>query len=246
MRVFSNLEAIPELLRPAVTVGSYDGVHGGHRRLLEATIEAARLRQGESVVVTFEPHPRVALGRTEGLQLLTTLGEKMLLMERYGIDNLVVVPFDRAFSRMSYLDFVREVLVGRIGMEHLVVGYNHRFGHDREGNGRQLEAAGYAVTEVAECRIGDAKVSSTELRRIIAAGDMAQAARMLTHPYLIIGSSDGAGRIVVDEPLKLLPQPGRYRVTVDGRAAALTIDGSRILRAEPAPAAGKATIEFES
>ena len=130
MRVFYGFEDLPHFDHPAVTVGSYDGVHLGHRALIERLIAEARAAGGESIVVTFEPHPRIALGRAEGLRLLTTLEEKIALLEGLGVDNLIVIPFDRTFSALSGREFVDRYLIGRLGAETLVAGFNHRFGHD--------------------------------------------------------------------------------------------------------------------
>ena len=105
MRLFHGFEALPAFRTPAVTVGSYDGVHLGHRALVKRLVAEARAGEGESIVVTFEPHPRIALGRAEGLRLLTTLDEKAALLEAAGVDNLVVIPFDRAFAALSGAEF---------------------------------------------------------------------------------------------------------------------------------------------
>lgn len=215
MRIFHGFDALPRFEHPAATVGSYDGVHTGHRALLSAVADAARAQGGESVVFTFEPHPRVTLGKAEGLRLLTSLEEKACLLAGAGVDNLVVIPFDRSFSRLSADEFIGGMLVGRAGIETLVVGFNHRFGRDKQGSYDYLgsHAFGLRVVEVAECDIDSRKVSSTVVRNLVAAGDMAGAARMLAHPYLLIGEAE-AGRIRIDEPLKLLPPPGEYAVRI--------------------------------
>ena len=140
MRVFHGCEALPHFTHPAVTVGSYDGVHSGHLKLLRTVTAAARGQGGESIVFTFEPHPRITLGKADGLRLLTTLVEKICLLERLGIDNLVIIPFDRAFSRLAPDEFVRDCLVGHTGAETLVVGFNHRFGHNKQGSYDYLDS----------------------------------------------------------------------------------------------------------
>lgn len=130
MKVFQGFEDLPHFIRPAVTVGSFDGVHRGHRALIGRLVAEARAVGGESVVLTFEPHPRITLGRAEGLRLLTTFEEKVALLAELGVDNVIVIPFDRAFSALSGREFVERCLIGRVGAETLVAGYNHRFGHD--------------------------------------------------------------------------------------------------------------------
>ena len=230
MRVFYGFDALPHFVRPTVTVGSYDGVHSGHLALLRTVARRARAQGGESVVLTFEPHPRVTLGRADGLRLLTSLEEKIYLLGQQGIDNLIVIPFDKTFSALAPDTFIRDYLVGRIGAETLVVGFNHRFGRDKQGSYDYLGSHGFGleVVEVGECDVDAEKVSSTVIRRLVAQGDMARAARLLSHPYLVIGTA-AAGRIRTDDPLKLLPPAGSYQVRIGGRPARLTVDASQNL-----------------
>ena len=115
MRVFHGFEALPHFTHPAVTVGSYDGVHSGHLKLLRTVTAAARGQGGESIVFTFEPHPRITLGKADGLRLLTTLDEKTALLEELGVDNVIVIPFDRAFSALSGEEFADDYLIGKVG-----------------------------------------------------------------------------------------------------------------------------------
>lgn len=230
MKVFRGFEALPRFTRPTVTVGSYDGVHSGHLALLRTVTDTARAQGGDSIVLTFEPHPRITLGKAEGLRLLTTTEEKVYLLDRLGIGNLIVIPFDKAFSALSPDAFVRDYLVGRLGAETLVVGFNHRFGRDKQGSYDYLGSHGFGlrVVEVGECDVDALKVSSTVVRGLVAQGDMARAARLLAHPYLMIGTAE-QGRIRIDEPLKLLPPPGEYDIDADGRPARLTVDASQNL-----------------
>lgn len=246
MKRCCGLDNLPRLCRPAVTVGSFDGVHGGHRQLLDRVVAEARAAGGESVVLTFEPHPRVTLGRADGLRLLSSTEEKAWLLERAGIDCMLVVPFDQDFSRMTPEAFVGDLLVDRLGAETLVVGYNHRFGRGNAGDYDFLErlrlSRGFRVVRVAEYGTGTERVSSTTLRGLVAAGQMARAARMLTHPYLLIGEVR-AEVLRNPEPLKLLPPSGTYAVRVDGRAAGLHIDAAGTVRL-PGADDGPAVVEF--
>lgn len=230
MRIFYGFGTLPRFVRPTVTVGSYDGVHSGHMALLRTVADTARTQDGESVVLTFEPHPRVTLGRADGLRLLTSLEEKACLLAEQGIGNMIVIPFDKAFSALPPDAFIRDYLVGRLGAETMVVGFNHRFGRDKQGSYDYLGSHGFGlkVVEVGECDVDAEKVSSTVIRRLVAQGDMARAARLLSHPYLVIGTA-AANRIRIDEPLKLLPPPGVYDVHADGRQAKLTVDASQNL-----------------
>lgn len=181
MRVFHDFDSLPPFRHPAVTVGSYDGVHLGHQALLDRLIAEARGRGGESIVLTFEPHPRITLGRAEGLRVLTPLDEKVRLMEALGIDNIIVIPFDRAFSTLSGREFLEEYLIGRVGAEVLVVGYNHRFGHDRLA-GDALRVEGLKVVRVDEREVEGSHVSSTAIRRLLDAGAIDKAERLLGRP----------------------------------------------------------------
>lgn len=182
MRVFHGFEALPPFRHPVVTVGSFDGVHLGHRALLGRLVDEARAAGGESVVLTFEPHPRVTLGRADGLRLLTTLDEKLRLLAESEVDAVVVIPFDKAFSALSGREFVAEYLVGRIGAETLVAGYNHRFGHDRLDADAVAAFGAMRVVKVGEQVFGGKHVSSTVIRRLLDEGNIPEAERLLGHP----------------------------------------------------------------
>lgn len=181
MRVFQGFSALPPFRHAVVTVGSFDGVHLGHRALIGRLTAEARAAGGESVVLTFDPHPRVTLGRDQGLRLLTPLDRKIELMEELGVDNLVIIPFDRTFSALSGREFIERYLCRAVGAETLIAGYNHRFGHDRL-DAAQIEALGLLrVLLVAECRIGERHVSSTVIRQLLDQGRTAEAEQLLGH-----------------------------------------------------------------
>ncbi len=198
MRIFRGFDRLPPFRRPAVTVGAYDGVHRGHRALLDRLVAEARAAGGESVVVTFDPHPRVTLGRAEGLLLLTTLEEKLALLAEAGVDNVVVIPFDKEFSALSGGEFLRDYLVGRVGAETLVVGYDHRFGHDRI-DCTELPDTGLRIVRVDECDVAGEHVSSTVIRRLLAAGRRAEAERLLGHPAGEAAIRAAAGKAGIPE-----------------------------------------------
>ncbi len=175
------LHLLPEFRHAVVTIGSFDGVHQGHRKMIERLIEEARRRNGESIVITFEPHPRVALGRAEGMIQLTSAEEKTGLVSRLGVDHMIFMHFDREFAAMTGEEFVRKILIDTLHAEMLVVGYNHRFGHDRADKS-VAERAGLEVVEVGECTVDGEKVSSTVIRRLIAEGNKAKAELLAGHP----------------------------------------------------------------
>ena len=179
MRVFHGFENLPSFRSPAATVGSYDGVHSGHRVLLDRIRREAAAVGGESIVLTFDPHPRVTLGTQERLRLLTSLEEKIYLLDRFGIDNLIVIPFDRAFSRIPSESFVKDYLIGKVGVKNLVVGFNHRFGHDRIDCDTLAASGRLRVVKVGPCRVDGVHVSSTVIRRLLDEGKTAEAELLL-------------------------------------------------------------------
>lgn len=221
MKVHYGFDSLPAFRAPVVTVGSYDGVHGGHRAILRRINELAAQNGGESVVVTFAPHPRIVLGKADGLKLLNTLEEKIALLEEVGVDHLIVAPFTEEFSRLSSQEYVRDYLVERIGVHTLVVGYNHHFGHNKDGDFRFLQSMqeeyGFEVYEISRQQIDDEKVSSTVVRQLITTGDVAHAMRLLERPYILI--TNLKERAI--DPYKLLPPNGRYRVEIEGQGAAV-------------------------
>ena len=216
MRVFRGFDDLPRFRHGVATTGSFDGVHRGHWALLSRVCEVARERGGESIVLTFDPHPRITLGKDEGLRLLDTTAEKLLHLEQAGVDNVVFIPFTLDFSRLSGEEFISEFIVGKVGAEVLVVGYNHRFGRDKLGDFASLSAMGTEVVTVERQLADGDKVSSTVIRRMIADGDMAAAWRLLGHPYLVSGTIAGDGELEVSErEYKLLPPAGEYNARTD-------------------------------
>lgn len=205
--------------RSVVTIGSFDGVHQGHRALLEHLKAMAERLDAESVVVTFDPHPRIAMGRAEGMQLLTTIEERARLLDEIGIDRMVVAHFDEKFRTQPYECFVRDMLIERLGMVGMIVGYNHRLGRGSEGNFDRLQPlateCGFELECVAQHREdGEDKVSSTVVRNVIAEGDMERAARLLGARYMLSGVAHEGAIAAIDE-YKMLPLSGEYRCSVE-------------------------------
>lgn len=231
MRVVRGFDDAPKFCNGVATVGSYDGVHRGHRLLLDEVVACARACGGESVVLTFEPHPRVVLGGGDELRLLSTFEEKCELMREAGIDYLVVIPFDLAFSRLSPEEFIGTYIVERLNITQLVVGYNHRFGYNNEGDYNFLSRyKELKVVEIAKYMHDGEKVSSTVIRQALGRGDIAEAVRLLGHPYLIMGSVDNEGRVAVGD-YKQLPIDGRYSARVSGEMTTVEIrDGYVFMR----------------
>lgn len=224
-------EAVIHLKRPhsaIVTSGTFDGVHIGHQKILSRLRELAQERGGESVVVTFWPHPRFVLqADNHDLKLLSTFEEKAELFEKAGIDHLVRIPFTKAFSRLSSHEFITKILVNKISTRYLVIGYDHRFGKNREGSFEYLKEHahqyGFEVEEIPRQDVDHIGVSSTKIRKAISEGDMHTANEYLGRPYSITGQvADGQkiGRSIgfptanlhAIVPYKLIPADGVYAV----------------------------------
>jgi riboflavin kinase/FMN adenylyltransferase len=237
MQTYRLLAEVPYNRQSVVTVGTFDGVHRGHRAIIERMKRYGAEHNARTVVVTFEPHPRLVLTRSSQapIGLLTTLAEKHALLAQLGIDILVVVPFTFEFAQTPAEEFVRNVLVERIGTEHLVIGYDHSFGKDRTGNEDLLrrlgEELGYTVERVDPVTLDGETVSSTKIRAALQNGQIELANAMLGYAYSVEGvvaRGDGRGRrlgyptanIELLDPHKLLPGSGVYCVST-------VIDGTR-------------------
>jgi riboflavin kinase/FMN adenylyltransferase len=226
MKVYHSIEDFQQVKGAVVTTGTFDGVHVGHRKIINRLNEIARKIDGESVLLTFHPHPRMVLFPDDhGLELITTMDEKIQLLEDAGIDNLIIHPFTKEFSRKTSLEFIREVLVEKIGTSVLVIGYDHHFGRNREGSFEHLKESGplygFQVEEISVQDVDDVAVSSTKIRKALQEGDVATAAKYLSHPFELKGTvvhGDKLGRkigfptanIKVEEETKIIPANGVY------------------------------------
>lgn len=215
---------------PVVTMGSFDGVHKGHIKVIEGLKACARKWQGESVIITFDPHPREVLYPNEKRPgILTTLAEKTARLAAYGVQHLIVIRFNRELAALSYDDFVRHILVDRIGIKGLVVGYDHRFGKNREGCFEVLkglaETCRFHIEQEEALTANEVHVSSTKIRTALELGDIALVNDFLGYAYPISGEvvhGDKIGRTIgfptanlnVDDERKLLPAAGVYAVKV--------------------------------
>ena len=231
MQVHTDINSFKDVVRPVLTTGTFDGVHRGHRTILDRLIERARQEHGQSVLFTFHPHPRMVLFPGDNdLKLLTTQQEKIGLLEAAGLDHLLVVPFSRTFSRLHAVDYVRDVLVGAIGVHAVVIGYDHRFGRNREGDLNLLhqlgEAYDFEVDEIPAKEVDHVKVSSTKVRNALREGDVHAANELLGYDYSLRGvvvKGDQLGRTIgyptanigAVDPFKLVPADGVYAVEVE-------------------------------
>lgn len=191
MRIVRKIEDIDgPLVNACVTIGNFDGVHLGHQQLFAEVAAKANKLNGTSVAITFDPHPLQVL-RPGGIKLISNCEQKVELVEMAGIDVMLVVPFTKEFAGTTAEYFVDEILLGRIGMKELVVGYDYAFGKNRSGNisflKKQGEEKGFAVTVVEAQYVGDMLVSSTRIRQLLAEGDMVEARRLLGRSYQIRG-----------------------------------------------------------
>lgn len=230
MKIHRGLKDIPKFHNAVLTIGSFDGVHLGHRKILKVIVEKARQVHGESVLLTFDPHPRQVIDpRDQGLKLLSTLEEKILLVETTGIDHMVIVPFTFEFSRMEAKEYVQKVLVDVFRPHTIVIGYDHRFGLNRSGDVRFLRQVqnqyGFQVEEIPKQLVEDVGVSSTKIRRAVFSKEMVKANNLLGHAYTItgkvisglkIGKTLGypTANIEIQDKRKLVPPAGIYAARV--------------------------------
>ena len=216
---------------PILTIGVFDGVHLGHRQVLDRLKEIAKEKKGESVVLTLWPHPRIVLGKdVESLRLLNNIEEKKYLLSKTEIDHLIIIPFTKEFSQLSACEFIEEYLVKQIGVKHLVVGYNHQFGKDRKAGFDFLsdcaDKFGFTIEKLDAKLVNNDKVSSTKIREFLTAGFLDIANNYLGYEYFISGNvieGNQIGRkigfptanIKIPEPYKQVPKDGVYAVRVN-------------------------------
>ncbi len=191
MGVFFNIEELPVFNNAVITVGTFDGVHSGHKVILNKVVRLAKEQGGESILITFDPHPRKLISPDEPLGIITPLSEKIKLLLETGLDHVVVVPFSRAFSSLSADSYIKDFLVGKFSPKTIIIGYDHRFGHDRMGDINMLatyaSAYNFNLIEIPAQLISAAAVSSTRIRNAIAAGNVSGANSMLGRPYTLKG-----------------------------------------------------------
>ena len=216
-----------------ITIGTFDGVHVGHRKILKKLIKNARSQHLKSTVLTFFPHPRMVLQKDNDLKLLNTIGEKVKILDELGLDYLIIHPFTKEFSRLSATEFVRDILVNSLKTKKIIIGYDHRFGRNRDANIKDLNAFGNAldfeVEEIPAQEIDDVSVSSTKIRKALKEGQMEIANKYLGYYYMLTGTvkkGKGLGRQIyfptanlhIEESYKLIPKNGVYVVQskIDG------------------------------
>lgn len=234
MKIFNSIQAFHSKKKTIVTIGTFDGVHVGHKKILERITHSALMMDCESLVLTFFPHPRTVLQENSEMKQLNTLDEKSLLFANAGIDNLIIHPFDKEFSRLTAEEFVKNVLVETFHIQKIIIGHDHRFGKNRTANINDLMAFGkiygFEVEQISAQEINDVSISSTKIRNALLEGNITLANEFLGYNYSIsgtvvkgkqLGRSIGypTANIHIAEDYKLIPENGVYIVqsTMDGK-----------------------------
>lgn len=227
MKVIHNYKNFTAKKKSVVTIGTFDGVHIGHQKILEQLVSTAKNNNANSVLLTFFPHPRMVLQKDNSIKLINTIEERIEILKETGLDYLIIHPFDKDFSRLTALDFIREVLVSHLDTSKLIIGYDHRFGKNREGNFEQLQEFGemydFEVLEIPAQDINNISISSTKVRNALLDSDIKKANRYLGYNFSIkgkvvsgkqLGNTIGypTANIKVFEDYKLIPKKGAYLV----------------------------------
>jgi riboflavin kinase/FMN adenylyltransferase len=230
MTVYTNIQDLPFFNNAVITIGTFDGVHFGHQQILALMKSAAKQVNGETVIITFHPHPRKIIGANKApIFLLNTLDEKINLLEKYGIDHLIIIPFTEKFSQQTAEDYIADFLVNTFHPHTIIIGHDHRFGKDRRGDFQLLEDKaleyGYQVKEIPGYMLNDITISSTKIREALSNGDIEKAHDLLSYDYYFTGKvvkGNQLGRTIgyptaniqmMDEN-KLIPCNGVYSVLV--------------------------------
>jgi len=227
LKTFQDISSFKTKEKTFVTIGTFDGVHFGHKEIINRLVDDAKKAGKKSVLLTFFPHPRMVLQKEASIELINTIQERALLLKNTGLDYLIIHPFSKEFSRLTALDFVRDILVNQLNISKLIIGYDHHFGKNREGNIEQLteysHTFGFSVEEIPAQDVNDVSVSSTKIRRALASGDLNTANNYLGYHFMIsgkvvngkkLGGKIGfpTANIDVLETYKLIPKAGVYVV----------------------------------
>jgi len=255
LKTFNNIKEYNKK-RSVVTIGTFDGVHIGHKKILERIIFNAKELKCESVVLTFFPHPRMVLQDNSVVQLLNTVDEKTILLEKTGVNNLIIHPFNQEFSRLTAEEFVKEILVNQLNIQKIIIGYDHRFGRNRTADINDLivfgEEYGFEVEQISAQEINDNAISSTKIRNAILDGNIVLANNYLGYNYFFSGNEvkgKQLGRTIgfptanisIEEDYKLIPKNGVYIVKMNYKEN--TIYGMMNIGTRPTVSGQDQTIE---
>ena len=235
MKVYNNIHLLPGFKNAVITIGTFDGVHKGHQQIIEQLLKEAIAIDGTAVLITFFPHPKQIVSLQKGpLYIINTPGEKYELLHHHGIEHIVVVPFDKSFSEQSAISYIKEFLVDKFHPHTIIIGYDHRFGNNREGDYHLLEQEGdkynFRVKEIPEHVLKNITISSTKIRTALLQGDLDTATAYLGYSYffsgkVILGNQLGrtigypTANLLVENDQKLIPANGVYavKVNIEGR-----------------------------
>ncbi len=233
MNVYRNLDALPAFTNSVVTIGTFDGVHLGHKKIISRLTALSEDISGESIIITFHPHPRLVINPQDtSLRLLNTVDEKIALLEKSGIHNVVIVPFSRDFSEQPAEDYISKFLVHNFNPRIIVIGYDHKFGKNRTGDYHLLESMkgtlNFELEEITKETLDDIDISSTKIRTSLQSGDVALANELLGYNYTLSGTvvrgfqrgrelGYPTANVMVNDDFKLIPSTGIYAVKVHVR-----------------------------
>lgn len=228
MSKIKDIKAYKSVEPTIVTIGTFDGVHVGHQKIIKRLINIGKQTQLKSVILTFFPHPRMVLQKDSGIKLINTINERGAILDALGLDYLLVKKFTKAFSRLSAEDFVKKILVDKLNAKKVIIGYDHRFGRNRNADINDLrkfgDLYGFEVEEISAQDINEVSVSSTKIRKALEEGDIAKANAFLGYPFMLTGKvvkGKALGRqidyptanIQIAEDYKLIPKHGSYVVS---------------------------------
>jgi riboflavin kinase / FMN adenylyltransferase len=229
LKVYYNFDNY-HVQKPVVTVGVFDGVHKGHIAILDRVKHSAHEVQGDTVIVTFWPHPRLVLNQDASIKLINTIDEKLQLFEKFGVQHIVIIPFTEEFSKISSQQFIEDIMINKLKVNHLIIGFNHHFGKAREGNFELMneysKQFGFTLEKLDAQMVENEKVSSTLIRTSLNNGDIITANKYLGYDYMItgkvvegkkIGRTIGfpTANVLVNQDYKLIPKTGVYAVEVE-------------------------------
>ena len=227
MRIFDNLKSYSSEKESILTIGTFDGVHIGHNKILKRLIQDSKKNNLSSLVMTFFPHPRMILNKSHEIKMIDTIDEKINLLEKTGLDNLIIHPFDNNFSKIRAKEFVEEILVKKLKIKEIIIGYDHKFGKDREASVEDLKRFGkdymFTVKEIPAKEIDSIAISSTKIRNAILNGEIEKCNKFLGRNFILTGKvvyGDGLGKkidfptanIEIKETYKIIPKNGVYLV----------------------------------
>ncbi|WP_419870768.1 bifunctional riboflavin kinase/FAD synthetase [Chryseobacterium sp. CT-SW4] len=229
MKIFKNFNEYSSQKPLALSLGMFDGVHLGHKSIINELIKVGSENNLETAILTFWPHPRFVFNPNEDLKLLNTLEEKKFLMDKYGIDNLFLKEFDEDFRNLTGEEFVRQILVDKLHIKYLIIGYDHSFGKNKSGNFDLLQKLskelGFEVEQMEAINIHENNISSTKVRNALLSGNIKEATEMLGYPYSVSGTVTHGKKIgrtigyptanIKTDSIKLLPKKGAYIVEVE-------------------------------